>query len=520
MLGTFRRIGSWRRKRPARGAAPSVRLTLERLEGRDLPAPLTPTGLQAAGVSASAISLTWSAPPDPSVTAYNVFEKVWIPGTHGGKGSPTGGHYVYNLVGGNVPTTFDTVAGLKTGSTHTYLVTSVSPAGQSPYSDLASGETWIAPSMGYGQEFLLSSGALWSGPLNVTAGLTTQVSLLESGNPLTYSILAGPPTASIDPHSGVITYTPDPSEGGPASVTVQVANALGAVTQTIPFNVVPYPNLALPTLTQLSSSTTYDGQSQAPPVVAVGTDGITPVSGTYAYYFNGALGVSNAGTYPVLVTFTSYDPNYGNATLLDTFTINQAAPAFDNLSSPTIAAGTATTTLSGTLSAAYPAPALPTGTLVYVTINGVTQEARLGVNGFSVSFPTAALPLGTYPVTYTFAGNLNDGAAADSTTTLTVAAPAAPLVTLNPSDFTALDGTLATFTAAASGLPAPTVQWQVSTDGGQTFTNITGATSPTLTVVAYEGMNGYHYRAVFSNPYGTATTTDGVLHVQGDGGGD
>ena len=29
-----------------------------------------------------------------------------------------------------------------------------------------------------------------------------------------------------------------------------------------------------------------------------------------------------------------------------------------------------------------------------------------------------------------------------------------------------------TFTAAASGTPTPTVQWQVSTDGGVTFTDI------------------------------------------------
>jgi hypothetical protein len=96
-------------------------------------------------------------------------------------------------------------------------------------------------------------------------------------------------------------------------------------------------------------------------------------------------------------------------------------------------------------------------------------------------------------------------------------------VILNPSDYSTLDGTLATFTAAASGLPAPAVQWQVSTDGGTTFTNVTGATSPTLTFVAYEGMNRYHYRAVFTNPYGAATTTDAVLYVQsndsGGGGG-
>jgi hypothetical protein len=129
------------------------------------------------------------------------------------------------------------------------------------------------------------------------------------------------------------------------------------------------------------------------------------------------------------------------------------------------------------------------------------------------------MPLGSYTIDYSYAGNTNFSAADDSTTTLTVAAPAAPQVTLNPSDVTVLEGYLATFTAAASGLPTPAVQWQVSTDGGQTFTNIAGATSPTLTFVAQEGMNRYHYRAVFTNPYGAATTTDAVLYVQSNDGG-
>jgi hypothetical protein len=526
MLSTFRRFGWWRRKPPVRVVTPSVRLALERLEGRDLPAPLTPTGLAATGVSASALSLTWSAPPDPSITGYDVYEKV----THsagGGKGSH-GSYTTYNLIAANVPSTFDTITGLATGSSHDYLVKSVNATGLSPYSNDAVGRTWIAPTLSP-VYVLLSNGTYWYiptyGPVNATAGLTTQVTPYVSGNPLTFSILAGPPTASIDPKLGAITYTPDPSEVGAASITIEASNSLGNATVTIPFNVAAYPPQAMPTLTLSSSSSTYTGQSQQASATAVGSDGVTPVSGSFAFAYNGSPGGPiNAGTYQVLATFTSADPNYGNATLVSTFTINQATPAFSNLSSPTVAAGTATTPLSGNLTVPYPGPALPTGTLVYVSINGVTQEARLGAFGnFSVSFPTAALPLGSYPITYTFGGNTNFSAAADSSTTLTVAAPAAPQVILNPSDYSTLDGTLATFTAAASGLPAPAVQWQVSTDGGTTFTNVTGATSPTLTFVAYEGMNRYHYRAVFTNPYGAATTTDAVLYVQsndsGGGGG-
>ena len=93
--------------------------------------------------------------------------------------------------------------------------------------------------------------------------------------------------------------------------------------------------------------------------------------------------------------------------------------------------------------------------------------------------------------------------------TVTQAANVAPVVTTNPPSTVNLDvGDTATPTAAASGSPAPTVQWQLSTDGGATFNNIGGATSTTLTIgPAVAGQNGNEFRAVFTNASGSATTT-------------
>ena len=54
-------------------------------------------------------------------------------------------------------------------------------------------------------------------------------------------------------------------------------------------------------------------------------------------------------------------------------------------------------------------------------------------------------------------------------------------------------------TAAATGNPAPTVQWQVSTNGGTTFTNISGATSTSYSFTAAATQNGNEYGAVFTN---------------------
>jgi hypothetical protein len=71
-----------------------------------------------------------------------------------------------------------------------------------------------------------------------------------------------------------------------------------------------------------------------------------------------------------------------------------------------------------------------------------------------------------------------------------------------------------TFTAAAIGNPTVTVQWQISTDGGVTFTNINGATGTSYTIATTTLLeNGYRYRAVFSNSLGSATTAVATLTV-------
>ena len=70
-----------------------------------------------------------------------------------------------------------------------------------------------------------------------------------------------------------------------------------------------------------------------------------------------------------------------------------------------------------------------------------------------------------------------------------------------------------TFTTAAIGRPTPTVQWQVSTNGGRTWSNISGATSTKLTFTAAASQDENRYRAVFTDTCGTATTRAATLDV-------
>jgi hypothetical protein len=103
------------------------------------------------------------------------------------------------------------------------------------------------------------------------------------------------------------------------------------------------------------------------------------------------------------------------------------------------------------------------------------------------------------------------GMATTSAATLTI--DTKPAVTLNPSNQTVCAGQNVSFKAAASGNPSPFVQWQVSTNGGSSWSNIPLANSATLTFPAGGSFNGYKYRAVFTNLVGTATTSAAALTV-------
>jgi hypothetical protein len=91
--------------------------------------------------------------------------------------------------------------------------------------------------------------------------------------------------------------------------------------------------------------------------------------------------------------------------------------------------------------------------------------------------------------------------------------PAAPSITRQPSSQTVTAGSTATLTAAASGYPPPTVQWQVSTNGGSTWSDIGGATSTEYSFTATGADSGKRFRAVFTNSMGAATTTAATLTV-------
>ncbi|MFE5887924.1 immunoglobulin I-set domain protein [Streptomyces sp. NPDC056462] len=95
-----------------------------------------------------------------------------------------------------------------------------------------------------------------------------------------------------------------------------------------------------------------------------------------------------------------------------------------------------------------------------------------------------------------------------------------PKVVQSPTDQSVAPGAKVTFVAAAEGAPEPTVRWQVSPDGGQTWSAVDGAKQNAYSFTAKAAQDGYRYRAEFTNPAGTTRTSPITLTVTqpGDGG--
>ncbi|MEI6655685.1 MAG: MBG domain-containing protein [Verrucomicrobiota bacterium] len=170
-------------------------------------------------------------------------------------------------------------------------------------------------------------------------------------------------------------------------------------------------------------------------VVAVTIDGLTVYaaitggSGQFSVAFPAVSLPASDAPYPITYRYVGNGTTLNAApdhtrTALAVTTIPATPAVISGVSGRNILIGTASVSLSGTVSGA--GPVYPTGGTVNVTINGVTLPAPIsgGVGAFSIEFPTAALPSSPtpYPVTYSYAGNGTTLSAAtpDTSTTLTV----------------------------------------------------------------------------------------------------
>ena len=135
-----------------------------------------------------------------------------------------------------------------------------------------------------------------------------------------------------------------------------------------------------------------------------------------------------------------------------------------------------------------------------------------GDGSYSATFTAGTK--GTNTITATL-----DGFAIMTAAPVTVTLNSYVEVASNPTSQVASAGNPVSFVAAGAGTPTPTVQWQVSTDGGNTFSNVAGATSTMLTFETTAVQNSDEYRTVFTNSSGTATTAPATFTVNTQPGG-
>jgi hypothetical protein len=109
----------------------------------------------------------------------------------------------------------------------------------------------------------------------------------------------------------------------------------------------------------------------------------------------------------------------------------------------------------------------------------------------------------------------------DNTVTVTVTG-VAPTITSHPANMTLNVGSNNSFIVNASGNPAPTYQWQYSTDGGASWATVpnsasySGATTNMLNIInATLGLNNYRYRCAVTNAVSTVYSNAATLTVTG-----
>lgn len=176
--------------------------------------------------------------------------------------------------------------------------------------------------------------------------------------------------------------------------------------------------------------------------------------------------------------------------------VNQSVVAPDTATFNVVATGTPSPTLQWQLSTNAGSS--------FVDIAGATAS----------SYTTAATGASDNGNQYRVIATNTAGSAASNAAALTVTTPSAPSFTTHPVNVTITAGQNAQFTVAVSGTPTPTLQWQLSTDNGGNWSNITGETGTVFNVTgAALSNNGRQFRAVASNSAGAVNSNAAILTV-------
>jgi len=240
---------------------------------------------------------------------------------------------------------------------------------------------------------------------------------VTGGCALTYGALTVAPIASMRTN-GVNSIAGASGEINAGSYSVSAAftssdnnytNASGNGSMTI--------NQATPTVGVSGGPFTFDGNTHSASCSATGVNNVAVSGGCSFTYGGNPAAQSAAGTYAVVATFTSADPNYANANGNGSITINKATP---------------TIVISGGPFAFDATPHSATCTANGVNGFIVPGTCAMTYNGSSTT-PSAA---GTYTVAATFTSSDSNYNNATGSGSMTINAASTPFVTVSGGPFT------------------------------------------------------------------------------------
>ena len=333
----------------------------------------------------------------------------------------------------------------------------------------------------------------------VTAGATVNFTVAASGSPTpTYqwqkngSALAGKTTTTLS--------LTNVQAADAASYTCVATNSAGSATSSAATLAVNAATVAPAFTTQPSSQSVAPGVTVTFTAAASGTP--TP---TYQWQKGGSslsgqttatLSLSNvqpadAGSYTCVATNTAGTVTSSAVTL--TVSALAVAPAFTTQpSSQSVAPGvtvTFTAAASGT----------PTPTYQW-------QKGGSSLSGQTTATLSLSNVLAADAGSYTCVATNTAGTVTSSAATLTVSG-VIPVFTTQPATQTATAGTSVTLTAAASGTPIPTYQWQKNGSA------ISGQTDASLSLASVQLADAASYACVATNATGSTTSSAAVLTV-------
>ena len=303
-----------------------------------------------------------------------------------------------------------------------------------------------------------------------------------------------------------------------ADMAVNVTNTAGPFQVTSPNTAVTWPTGSSQTITWAVNGTNTGSVNCANVRISLSTDGgntfptvilaSTANDGTETITVPSVPATTTARIKIEAIGNIFFDINDVNFSIIQQtgFTFNTAPATVTTCpAGPTMVVNLGTTAYNGfNTPINLTATGNPAGTTVSISPNPLTPGGTAAVTLNN----TNTLAFGTYVINISGVAGSEVGS---TTLTYIINAGAAPVITQQPATQTVCQNTSASFVVAVTG--ALSYQWQRSTDGGATWSNIGGAIASTYTIPSAQLANIGLYRCVINGQCGVATSNNAQLNV-------